>query len=67
MIAGWSEIAKMLGYYAPERKQVQLSVDARAQRNELARMTDAELAQLIVDGGEGRDRDRDAPGTRVTA
>ena len=54
MIAGWREIGKMLGYYAPERKQVQLSVDARAQRNELARMTDAELAQLIVDG-EGQD------------
>ena len=53
MIAGWREIAKMCGYYAPERKQVQLSVDARAQRDELARMTDAELAELIA-GGRAR-------------
>ncbi len=50
MIAGWREIAKMCGYYAPERKQVQLSVDARVQRNELERMTDAELAELIAEG-----------------
>jgi phage terminase small subunit len=55
MIAGWREIAKMCGYYAPERKQVQLSVDARAQRNELARMTDGELAELIADGDRTQD------------
>ena len=54
MIAGWREIGKMCGYYAPERKQVQLSTDVRAQRNELARMTDAELAELIA-GGQGPD------------
>ena len=55
MIAGWREIAKMCGYYAPERKQVQLSVDARAQRHELERMTDAELAKLIADGDHAQD------------
>lgn len=55
MIAGWREIAKMCGYYAPERKQVQLSAGAWAQRNELERMTDQELAELIAEG-EGQDQ-----------
>ena len=48
MIAGWREIAKMCGYYAPERKQIQLSAEAWASRHELEQMTDAELAELIV-------------------
>ena len=55
MIAGWREIAKMCGYYAPERKQVQLSVDARTQRHELERMTDAELLEVIADGDRAQD------------
>ncbi len=49
MIAGWREIAKMHGYYAPERKQVRLSIDARVQRAELQQMTDAELFELIAE------------------
>jgi phage terminase small subunit len=49
MIAGWREIAKMCGYYAPERKQIQLSADVRAQRAVLEQMTDAELLELIAE------------------
>lgn len=51
MIAGWREIAKMCGFYAPERKVVQFSADAWEQQNAIAQMTDAELSELMA-GGE---------------
>ncbi len=47
MIAGWREIAKMCGFYAPERHEVRLSADARALQSELERLSDAELLTII--------------------
>ena len=58
MIAGWREIAKMCGFYVPERHEVRLSADARAWQSELERLSDAELLTII--GGEHAD----APGTQ---
>jgi hypothetical protein len=53
MIAGWREIAKMCGYYAPERKQVEVVSTAALELNaRLELLTDAELAKLIADGAE---------------
>jgi phage terminase small subunit len=52
MIAGWREIAKMCGFYAPERKQVELSAAGLAVRVRLEDMSDAELANLIAGAGE---------------
>jgi Terminase small subunit len=48
MIAGWREIAKMCGYYAPERKQIELSTAGLAVRAEIEDMSDVELANLIA-------------------
>jgi hypothetical protein len=48
MIAGWREIAKMCGYYAPERKQIELSTAGLAVRTEIEEMSDVELANLIA-------------------
>ena len=48
MIAGWREIAKMCGFYAPERKQVELTGAGLALRGEFELMTDFELANLIA-------------------
>ena len=48
MIAAWREIAKMCGFYAPERAHVHFSANGWALRNEVAQMTDSELAALIV-------------------
>jgi len=48
MISGWREIAKMCGYYAPERKQIELSTAALAVRAEIEDMSDVELANLIA-------------------
>ena len=46
MIAGWLEIAKICGYYAPEKKQIELSVSAQRAVEYLETLSDAELLQL---------------------
>lgn len=52
MIAGWREIGKMCGFYAPERKQVHLSLDSTRHASELETLSNAELLAL-VDGASG--------------
>jgi hypothetical protein len=51
MIAGWREIAKMCGFYAPERTQIELSTPGLAVRVRLEDMSDAELVNLVAAGG----------------
>jgi phage terminase small subunit len=46
MIAGWREIAKICGYYAPERQRVEVSVDDWKLRTMFEAMTDTELLAL---------------------
>ena len=48
MIAGWREIAKLCGYYAPERHEVRLSANAAALQQELEDLSDEELLKLIA-------------------
>lgn len=48
MIAGWREIAKMCGYYAPERKQITLSGESRRLRTQLEAMSDSELVRVAA-------------------
>lgn len=54
MIAGWREVAKMCGYYAPEVKRLELSVDQKRKVEDLRQMSDEELlrleANLAVEG-----------------
>lgn len=45
-IAGWREIGKMLGYYAPERKKLELSDDLLRLKNRLEDLSEAELLKL---------------------
>ena len=47
MIAGWREIAKICGYYAPERQRVELSVDDARWDQVLREMPDEELHRAI--------------------
>ena len=49
-IAGWREIAKICGYYAPERKQIELRGDHDALRAQLEVMNDAELIAVVEAG-----------------
>jgi hypothetical protein len=51
MIRGWAEIGKLIGAYAPERRKVEVSVDADALQAKIAAMSDEELLALA----DGRD------------
>lgn len=47
MIRGLSEIARMLGFYEPDRRHVQLSQDEAAIKHKLSAMSDEELLKVI--------------------
>jgi hypothetical protein len=46
-IAGWREVGKMCGYYAPEVKEVNVNVGAKRIIGQLEVMSDAELLEMI--------------------
>jgi phage terminase small subunit len=50
MIRGLTEIAKMLGYYEPEKVKVELSDDAERVKAYFAAMTDEDLYAAIAAG-----------------
>jgi phage terminase small subunit len=45
-IAGWREIAKMLGYYAPKVRKLEVSKTEERARKELCAMTEKELIDM---------------------
>ncbi len=47
MIRGWSEIAKMLGLYAPEVKKVEMSINGNNILSKYEAMTDEELIAIV--------------------
>jgi len=51
MIAGLREIGKMLGFYAPETKRVEVSAAGQSDLSRMNQMSDAELLAII---GAGR-------------
>ena len=46
MIAGWREIGKMLGFYAPELRTVKLSTESHALRTTYEALSDQELLAI---------------------
>jgi phage terminase small subunit len=50
MVSGWRELAKMLGYYAPEVKRVELTADQDGTYRAMQGMTDAQLMAVIARG-----------------
>jgi len=50
MIAGLREIAKMCGYYAPERTQITLSGESQKLRTQLEAMSNADLIGIAAGG-----------------
>lgn len=50
MVSGLREIAKMLGYYEPEVKRVEMSVGQKATAADFAGMSDKDLLALIEQG-----------------
>jgi len=47
LIAAWREIAKMLGYYTPERQVVDVTLDSARVIRRFEQMSDEELVQLV--------------------
>lgn len=43
MIKGWTEVAKMCGYYAPDTKKVEISISAKRLVDKFETMSDEEL------------------------
>ena len=51
MVKAWSEIARMCGYYAPVKQQVDVSVSAKRLVDKFEVMSDAELLRLADQAG----------------
>jgi len=49
-IAGWKEIAKMQGYYAPQKVDVNISASVEVLTDQVKRMSDQELLQNLGAG-----------------
>lgn len=47
MISGWKEIAKIMGYYAPETKRIELSTEQAGVQKKLEMLSDAELLGML--------------------
>lgn len=48
MINGADKVAKMMGYYAPETKRIELSMDQKVLDSKLKQLSDAELMELAA-------------------
>lgn len=52
MIAGWREIGKMCGYYAPVETKLKIDVTGNVTMTRLTQMSDTELLELIEKGNQ---------------
>jgi len=59
MVAAWREVAKICGYYAPETKQINLSINGAVQVSQIENMSDEELVKAILEGESVRVEDDD--------
>lgn len=50
MIRGWAEVGRMMGYYAPETKRVEVTAVTSRVLADYAAMSDAQLLALISQG-----------------
>lgn len=55
MVKGWSEVGKMLGYYAPEVKRLEISADGKRLQQKFEVMSDAELYAMLENGQQPLD------------
>ena len=47
MVAGWREIGHMCGFYAPEKKVIDINITAKRAVDKLEMLSDAELLEMI--------------------
>jgi len=55
MIRGWSEIAKLCGLYGPEQKQVEISTGPQVGLDQLEKLSQCELLELVGDSVDEMD------------
>jgi phage terminase small subunit len=48
MIAGWREIGRLCGYYAPEVKKIDLDISGKRVIDRLELLSDAELMEMVT-------------------
>lgn len=53
MIAGWREIGRMLGFYEPEVRRIDVNLDGDGLMQRIRAMTDAEVLRLADAGADG--------------
>jgi phage terminase small subunit len=67
-VAGWREIAKMCGYYAPELKKIDINISTQRVMTQLETLSDADLLKMIetdadaIEGDARRLIDSDSSG-----
>lgn len=52
MVAGWREIGRMCGYYAPDKKVIDVNITAKRAVDKLEMLTDAELLEMVEEDSE---------------
>lgn len=52
MIAGWREIGRMCGYYAPEVKKIDISITAKRVIDKMETLSDDDLVKMIEDSSQ---------------
>jgi len=52
MVAGWREIGKMCGFYAPEVKKIDISITTKRVVDQLETLTDDDLLKLVDEGSQ---------------
>jgi phage terminase small subunit len=50
MVAGWREIGKMCGFYAPEVKKIDISITTKRVVDQLETLSDDDLLKLVDEG-----------------
>jgi Terminase small subunit len=52
MVAGWREIAKMCGYYAPEVRRIDVNITAKRVIDKLETLSDEDLLKMVEDSAQ---------------
>lgn len=52
MVAGWREIGRMCGYYAPEVKKIDISITAKRVIDKLETLSDDDLLQMVEENAK---------------
>lgn len=52
MVSGWREIGRMCGYYAADRKEINVNITAKRAVDKLEMLTDSELLEMIEEDSE---------------